>query len=318
MLKGQKSVRNGIEDFLCPFTDMYISQGSNGKYSHRGIMANDVRGKSAGIRYDVYAPCTSKCVKIFPESGQAMWQSCDKNGNLAKVRFKNGRIDYATYMTAHDDSFDAKVGIVVPQGNKLTNMGTKGNATGVHTHIQIAQSPDTSWFKNKYGVYQFNNEYDTDSCYFVDNTNIIHGMGGDWKTTDDIPVADKRPDEADQIIYPGSKVKFDGIFKVDMIKGPKNSNLFGCCELTGCKIEDYQNNRVKDYHWIPTYDFTEVDKYGNSKGQDDVLAGEKSYVLNKNIYTVQEIDVDTNSAKLNINGRDVWVFSTYLYEVANS
>ena len=47
MIKGQKSVRDGIEDFLCPFTDMYISQGSNGKYSHRGIMANDVRGKSS-------------------------------------------------------------------------------------------------------------------------------------------------------------------------------------------------------------------------------------------------------------------------------
>ena len=24
MYKGQKSIRAGIEDFLCPFTDMYI------------------------------------------------------------------------------------------------------------------------------------------------------------------------------------------------------------------------------------------------------------------------------------------------------
>ena len=29
MYKGQKSVRGGIQDFLCPFTDMYITQGSN-------------------------------------------------------------------------------------------------------------------------------------------------------------------------------------------------------------------------------------------------------------------------------------------------
>ena len=32
MFKGQKSRRGGIQDFLCPFTDMYITQGSNGAY----------------------------------------------------------------------------------------------------------------------------------------------------------------------------------------------------------------------------------------------------------------------------------------------
>ena len=67
MYKGQKSIRGGIEDFLCPFTDMYITQGSNGKYSHRGIMANDVRGRVAGIRYPYYAPCKSICVKTYKE-----------------------------------------------------------------------------------------------------------------------------------------------------------------------------------------------------------------------------------------------------------
>ena len=56
MLKGQKSVRGGIEDFLCPFTDMYITQGSLGTFSHKGIMANDVRGKKEDIRYAYYAP----------------------------------------------------------------------------------------------------------------------------------------------------------------------------------------------------------------------------------------------------------------------
>ena len=36
MYAGQKSVRNGIEDFLCPFTIMNITQGANGALSHRG------------------------------------------------------------------------------------------------------------------------------------------------------------------------------------------------------------------------------------------------------------------------------------------
>ena len=191
MIKGQKSVRGGIEDFLCPFTDMYITQGSNGSYSHKGTMANDVRGTQVGIKYPYYAPCTCKCVKAYPESGQAMWQSTNK------VRFANGRIDYATFMTAHDDSFDADkyIGVAIPQGNKIGNMGKKGNATGVHCHIQISQSKTTSWSKNSYGVYQFPNEYDTDACYFVDNTNILNGMGGTWKKTSDVPVEEPKKEE---------------------------------------------------------------------------------------------------------------------------
>jgi len=310
MYKGQKSKRGGIEDFLCPFTDMYISQGSNGAYSHRGIMANDVRGRVAGIRYPYYAPCKSKCIKTYPESGQVMWQSVEK------VRFSNGRIDYATYMTAHDNTMDAKVGQIVEQGNQLGNMGNKGDATGVHCHIQISQSKDTSWFKNKYGNYMFNNEYDLDDCYFVDYTNIVYGMGGNWKTTGDVPVIDLPGYEAvDQILHIGSKVKFDGVFKVDIIK--RGTNLFGNTKLTGVSFNIYYNERAKDYHWIPINDFTEVDQYGSSIGQDDIVHGGASYVINKNIYEVKQVDVKTNSVKLILNGRDVWIFSAFLYEVDN-
>lgn len=186
MYKGQKSVRGGIEDFLCPFTDMYITQGSNSPYSHKGIMANDVRGTEPGVRYHIYAPCDIKCVRTYAESGQAMWQS------LNKVRFANGRIDYATFMVAHDNSMDSYPGLTISQGESFFQMGDKGNATGVHTHIQISQSGDTSWYQNQYGIYQFNNEYDTDDCYFVDNTNIIEGMGGNWRTTGDVPVSSEK------------------------------------------------------------------------------------------------------------------------------
>lgn len=182
MFKGQKSVRGGIEDFLCPFTDMYITQGSNSNFSHKGIMANDVRGLESGVRYLIYAPCDIICKKLYPDSGQAMWQS--KN----KVRFANGRIDYATFMVAHDNTMDCYVGQEISQGESFFQMGDKGNATGIHTHIQISQSNDETWFKNEFGNYKFNNEYDLDDCYFVDNTNILNGMGGSWKHTFDVPV----------------------------------------------------------------------------------------------------------------------------------
>ena len=150
---------------------------------------------------------------------------------------------------------------------------------------------------------------------YFDNTNIIKGMNGNWKTTNQVNEKNINvKNEADQILVVGSKVKFDGIFKVDILKSPISSNLFGCCELTGCSIEDYKNEKVKDYHWFPTYDFTEVDKNGNSTS-DQLLTGGASYVLNKNIYEVIGIDVKTNSAKLKLNNHDVWVYSTYLYEV---
>ena len=136
MKKNDKSVRAGIEDFLCPFEDMYITQGSNGKFSHQGTMANDVRGAQVGKRYFIYAPCDIKCLKLYPSTGQSMWQS------KRKVRFANGRIDYATFMVCHDNSMDCTVGMERNQGEIFYQMGDKGYATGVHTHIQISQSAD--------------------------------------------------------------------------------------------------------------------------------------------------------------------------------
>ena len=215
MYKGQKSIRGGIEDFLCPFTDMYITQGSNSEFSHKGIMANDVRGIESGVRYPYYAPCTCKCIKVYPESGQSMWQS------INKVRFANGNIDYATFMIAHDDSQDCYVGQVVEQGNQLGNMGIKGNATGVLCHIQTEQGKDISWYKNKYGIYQFNNEVDLDDMYFVDNTNILNGMGGNWRLTSDIEVGEA----VDQILHEGSHVEIPGVFEVIEIDVKDNTAL---------------------------------------------------------------------------------------------
>lgn len=215
MIKNQKSVRGGVEDFLCPFTDMYITQGSNSNYSHKGIMANDVRGCEVGIRYPYYAPCTCKCIWIYAPYGQSMWQS------LKPVRFANGNIDYATFMICHDNTQDCYVGQVVEQGVQLGNMGDKGNATGVHCHIQIEQGKDIAWYKNSYDIYQFNNEVDLDECYFVDNTNILNGMGGNWKVTTDVEVGEI----VDQILHKGSKVQIPGTFEVIDINISENTAL---------------------------------------------------------------------------------------------
>ena len=213
MYKGQKSVRNNIEDFLCPFTDFYLTCGPNESKYHMGTMAIDVRGLEPGVRYAYYAPATSKCIRTYPESGQVMWQTTNP------VRCSNGYVGIVTYMTVHDDTMDAYPGLVVPQGNQLGNMGTKGNTTGVHCHIEISQSDDTSWFKNSYGNYMFNYEYDPEDCFFMDDTNIINGIGN-WKYLKDVPV-----EAVDQILHKGSKVQIPGTFDVIDINAADNTAL---------------------------------------------------------------------------------------------
>lgn len=214
MYKGQKSVRGGIEDFLCPFTDFYLTCGPNESKYHMGTMAIDVRGAEPGVRYPYYAPVDSKCIRTYPQSGQVMWQSVND------VRCSNGYIGKVTFMTVHDDTMDAYPGLIVPQGNQLGNMGTKGNATGVHCHIECSESGDTSWYQNGYGNYMFNNEVDPEDVFFMDNTNILNGIGN-WKYLKDVPVGEA----VDQILHKGSKVQIPGTFEVVDINVKDNTAL---------------------------------------------------------------------------------------------
>lgn len=246
MKPNQKSIRGGIEDFLCPFTDMYITQGSNGSFSHQGIMAHDVRGKNTGVRYLIYAPFDMVCMKIYPSTGQAMYQS--KNN----VRCANGYIGKVTFMVAHDNTMDSWVGREFSQGEGFFQMGDKGYATGIHTHIQISQSADMSWYKNSYGVWMFNNEYDPSDCYFVDNTNIIEGYGLNWKTTEDLPLVTPnvgRDEKKDQIEVKvdNLRVRKEPALNGDIL-GYATQGFYNYYEITSA--DDYTWFKIADNQWI--------------------------------------------------------------------
>lgn len=122
----------------------------------------------------------------------------------------------------------------------------------------------------------------------------------------------KTKEKVDQILHVGSKVKFDGIFKVDILKLPLGTNLFGCVALTGCSVKDYKNGRSKSYDWLKANDFIECDKKGN-KTKDQLLVGGKSYVKNDRTYTVKSIAGD--SAMINVSGYDSLIKAKYLKEV---
>lgn len=213
MKKNQTSTRDGIQDFLCPFESMYITQGANGSLSHKGTMANDVRSETPGKKALIYAPCDIICRNIYSSTGQAKFQSKEK------VRFANGRIDYATFMVAHDNTMDSWVGREFKQGEPFFQMGDKGYATGVHSHLQIAQSNDGTWFKNEFEIYKFNNEYDIDECCFMDETNILNMQNKNWKYLKDVPVEEKK--ENNNYITKGNMYVRTGpgtIYSVKLVK----------------------------------------------------------------------------------------------------
>lgn len=118
-------------------------------------------------------------------------------------------------------------------------------------------------------------------------------------------------EKVDQILHVGSKVQFSGVFKVDILKTPLGSNLFGCTALTGCSVKNYKNGKAKSYDWLKANDFIECDKKGN-KTKDQILTT-KSYVKNSKTYEVKQIVGD--SAMIHVSGYDSLIKAKYLKEV---
>lgn len=120
----------------------------------------------------------------------------------------------------------------------------------------------------------------------------------------------------DQWLYPGSRVRFDGIFKCNVVKYPLSDNCFGNTACTGITTQEYINGQCMPYHWIPLNDWTVVDENGNVLSNQTAYGG-KSWLINNNVYTVEAIHTPSDSARLTLNGRQVWVYCKQLYEVSD-
>ena len=255
MQKGQTSTRAGIQDMLCPFNYVKVTQGANGSYSHKGTMACDIGYKDDKFE-PYYAPCDVKCVWTYPLNGQAMWQSVNK------VRLATGVIDYITFVTAHDSSFNAKVGQVVRQGEKLGNKGIKG-ASGYHCHIECARGLYTvsNWKKNQYGIYCMPNEVDFDSVFFMDNTQIVtseESKNAQWKYLKDVYVSELV--SKNKLILPSNVDKWR-VYPLD--KAPVVGNECGYLRPSkfGGLTYDILNTPQTNVVTIQTRDFGKVNIY---------------------------------------------------------
>lgn len=292
---------NGYEYFMCPFTKMYISQGSR-QWSHSGVMANDVTNGD-GAKDPYYAPCSCRCEAVYPKSGQSQWVS------LNPVHLANGKISIVHFTVAHDDSFNAYVGMTLSQGNQIGNMGSKGIGTGVHAHIQVGVGHPNVWGIVKgyftlngvrYPVYGFQYEpYDLDDCYFVNDTVILNGAGGNWKTCTPASGVSPKPstptssEPIDQILHVGSYVT-SGALNIKDVKKINGDECVNIPSLGG---------------YFPTRFISEYDASDGRK--DNYLANQKARVYVDRC-RVDQVDVSKNIVKI----RGIWVNAGPLVEVA--
>ena len=257
MKKGQTSVRNGVQDLLCPFDKLYITQGSNGGYSHKGSTAIDTTSGTVGEKRAYYAPCDLKCVAVDKNYAFVWWQS------INKVRFANGKIAYATIMVGHDETINATIGMTVKQGVQLGNLGAGGKATGVHCHIEVSPTHEKTWIPNKYGVYILPNQIEFEDAFFMDNTEIKLGVAP-WKYLKDVAVVvNQKPTSVkptkptvkapDQVLEIGSKVKFASKLRVEKYKNETvyNSRI-GIWLPTSIMTEDSANDGKLDQYFANT------------------------------------------------------------------
>ena len=160
-----------------------VTQKGNSSFSHQGDKAIDIAGKDSGID-SLKAPFTGIIRRIYPNQNVVWLES------LNKVKYADGKEDYMTIMTVHDnDISNLNVGNIIKQGQIYYNEGTKGYATGNHIHLAVGQGKfnGSGWYQNSQGNWVINNQYDVHKALFIPQSiNIINSGGYNWIKTNEL------------------------------------------------------------------------------------------------------------------------------------
>ena len=194
-----------MEKILFPVKIMNITQAMDGGHSHKGTKAIDCGWVNEDNK-KLYAPFTGKIAQIKTDSNAVWFHSKEK------VLFADGTVDYATVRTVHDnDVSDLYVGKEIKQGEYYYKMGNKGNATGVHVHIEISKGHVTGYkAKNKYGNWEMPNTINVyDGFCLADDTVVQDGEGYPWKRAKDVkePEVTAKFKIGDEVVISGNLYK---------------------------------------------------------------------------------------------------------------
>ena len=176
MRKGQKLTKGGYQLLGFPMEYMNVTQGNN-VGTHLGTNALDNAGKDTGID-ETIAPCDCHLVAYdSARNGNAVFLESDK-----RVLFRDGTIDFATFMFIHDNYIeDIKRVKYFKQGDTFGDEGTTGYATGNHSHMEVAKGKYTHMYdRNAQGTWHLPNNVSADLTFVTDGT-VILNKGVDYQ-----------------------------------------------------------------------------------------------------------------------------------------
>lgn len=179
-----------------------------------------------------------------------------------------------------------------------------GVALGQRYTYWIAQYNSKCTYNGKYDMWQYsssgkvngiNGNVDMNYMY----RNLISEIRGSAATATTIQTG-----AADQVLHVGSKVQLNGIYKINAVSSKLNGVI--CQELVG--TPPYQT-----YHYIDATPCYEVDRFGNKT--KDQICDTSHYLKIPGTFKVLAIDKKTDSCKIKIGSREVWVYCKPCTEV---
>ena len=175
---SNNNTNSGIEKAIFPMDYLNISQGINENYSHQNRLALDLIGSGNG-NDSFRAPFTGVIKKIYGKDNVVWFES------INDVQFADGTISKMTIMCMHDnDISDIYVGKTIHQNESFLTVGTAGNATGPHIHLECGNGSfsGTGWYKNSSGKWCINNGINPwDALYIKSSTNVINSHNYNWR-----------------------------------------------------------------------------------------------------------------------------------------
>jgi hypothetical protein len=182
MKAGQKLAFNGVQVALFPLENLRITQGVDDPYSHDDTLAIDVNTR--GLWDVAFAPFDCKVMFKSVRFNTVVFQS------LAPVICADGSKSYVVLGLLHDNNIsDIKLGQVFLQGAKIYDEGGAGIDGKLkyahHIHLTVSKTPveygKNPFFWNAKGDLEMKNEVHPADVLFVNDTNIINGLGYNWR-----------------------------------------------------------------------------------------------------------------------------------------